>query len=228
MKKIKISVIKFENEIMNSEIPLFRGAILNSTNEASVLFHNHTESNFRYAYPLIQYKRINGKAAIVCLEDGTEDIGSFFYSDNFRMNIGERVEDMVIESIKSYMMLIQVWKSSFLYNIRCWLPLNEENYEQYKNMESYTDKISFLEKKLIGNILSLGKGLNIRFTEEVECKIIDITKSYQITFKGVKMTAFDLSFRSNVSIPEYTGLGKGVSIGNGIVYPRYESGKKPE
>ena len=64
---IHILVIRFKNEISLLEIPFFRGAILHALHgEANVLFHNHVdESSFRYSYPLIQYKRIQGKAAIV-------------------------------------------------------------------------------------------------------------------------------------------------------------------
>ena len=34
-------------------------------------------------------------------------------------------------------------------------------------------------------------------------------------YKNVKLMMFDAEFSSNVSIPDYTGLGKGVSIGYG-------------
>ena len=80
---IHILVIRFKNEISLLEIPFFRGAILHALHgEANVLFHNHVdESSFRYSYPLIQYKRIQGKAAIVCLKEGTEAIGHFFQKE---------------------------------------------------------------------------------------------------------------------------------------------------
>ena len=36
-------------------------------------------------------------------------------------------------------------------------------------------------------------------------------------FKDVKMTAYDLRFTCNVSLPNYIGLGKGVSHGFGTI-----------
>ena len=61
-------LIRFQNEIANNEVAMFRGAIINAVDNSDVLFHNHTDGDgFRYAYPLIQYKRINRKAAITCI-----------------------------------------------------------------------------------------------------------------------------------------------------------------
>ena len=64
----------------------------------------------------------------------------------------------------------------------------------------------------------MGKGLNIRFNDKIVCNIIDINNSYLTQYKGVKMMAFDIYFKSNIILPEFSGLGKGVSIGNGILY----------
>ena len=70
---VDLLTICFKNEILASEIPLFRGAVIHAIQDkADVLFHNHVGQSFRYAYPLIQYKRIRKKAAIVCLKQGTE------------------------------------------------------------------------------------------------------------------------------------------------------------
>jgi hypothetical protein len=56
MDKIKTLTIIFNNEISQQQIPLFRGAIIDTMDNANILFHNHDEDNLRYSYPLIQYK----------------------------------------------------------------------------------------------------------------------------------------------------------------------------
>lgn len=59
---IKTLIIIFDYKLKINEIPLFRGAIIDSTQNDNNLFHNHLDdSKYRYAYPLIQYKRIGGK-----------------------------------------------------------------------------------------------------------------------------------------------------------------------
>ena len=66
-KFIRTLTVTFDTDISYKEIPLFRGAVLKSMGDkANLLYHNHTGAEtFRYSYPLIQYKRLGGKASIV-------------------------------------------------------------------------------------------------------------------------------------------------------------------
>lgn len=219
---VKTLVIRFTNELYYNEIECFRGAILQTMENANVLFHNHLEEDkLRYAYPLIQYKRIHRKAALVCVGEGTEAIGEFFSSCHSHVLIGERSVTLEVESVRAHQTLVQVWEDLFMYRIRKWLPLNQENYARYMALESLAEKYAMLEKLLTGNILSFAKGLGIHFEKQVECKITTIEEPRIFTYKGVKMMAFDAEFKCNVSLPDYVGLGKGVSLGHGTVVRKY-------
>lgn len=218
MKKVKILYLRFKNDLRNNEIELFRGAVLSKMAEAPVLFHNHLGDKFRYAYPLIQYKRLNGKAAIVCLEEGTNAIGQFFSMGDFDFQLGSRLQRMEIQTVKAQQILVQIWDAFFPYRLSRWLPLNEENYQRYLTLDGLVERYAFLEKKLIGNILSFAKGIGLFFDREVVCKIMEVEEPYWIYYKGVRMMAFNIRFKSNVSLPECIGLGKGVSLGNGTVF----------
>lgn len=216
----KSLIIQSKNSIRQCEVPLFRGAILNAVkdSETNTLFHNHTEGDgFRYAYPLIQYKRIGGCAAIVCFGEGTEAIGEFFAACNFHLRIGDREEDFEIDSVKANQTLIQTWDSEFRYTLRKWLPLSSDNYKEYLSLDGIVAKLQFLQRILTGNILSLCKGLDIFLEKEVTCEITDMEEPRLTTYKGVKMMSFDIAFKSNTTLPDYAGLGKGVSLGFGMV-----------
>lgn len=218
MNQTKIITIRFKNSILSTDIEAFRGAVINALQDKDILFHNHNlqDKGFRYSYPLIQYKRINKKAAIFCLEDGTESIGKFFLDSDMILNLNGEVYKFEVESVKAYNHLIQVWNSNFRYTIRKWLALNQENYELYNKLESVAEKSAFLENILKANILSLAKGLDIFFEKQVECKITRLSEPRITRYKNVKMTMFDAEFLINVSIPDYAGLGKGVSVGYGM------------
>ena len=221
--KINTLVIRFANKISINEMPMLRGAVIDTVgSDTNILFHNHTEDGVRYSYPLIQYKRIQGKAAIVCIGEGTEAIGEFFSSCNYNVHIGKREIALEVESVKADRCLVQLWDTLFTYRIRKWLPLNQENYEKYVAMDSIADKYAMLERLLTGNILSLAKGVGIHFEKQVECKITAVDEPRILTYKGVKMMAFDAEFKTNVSIPDFVGLGKGVSLGFGTVMKKYE------
>lgn len=212
-----ILILLFENTLMNEEIPLFRGAIINSLGNKLILFHNHDGKSFRFSYPLIQYKRIHGKAAILCINQGTEEIGELFSSKLPTLQVGDHSMMIKIEKIRPQKHRIQVWEQLFSYRINRWLPLNSKNFEIYLQLDTDSERKSFLEHILTGNILSFAKGVGIRFEKKVICTLTDFAETYHVKVKGVPMLCFDAQFKCNVSLPNYIGLGKHTSINYGVV-----------
>ena len=100
-KEIRTLTVLYHTKLKNHEIRLFRGAVLKSLgNKANVLYHNHTgEDTFRYAYPLIQYKRLNGEAAIVCVEEGADIIGQFLKETSEPLMLGDREVTFEVEKV---------------------------------------------------------------------------------------------------------------------------------
>lgn len=217
MKSIHTLTVQFSNGLSQSEIPFFRGAVIHAMQDADVLFHNHTEDGLRYRYPLIQYKRINGKAAIVCIEDGIESIEDFFNVSSFDAYIGNRPVTLSVENLVSAETFFEAGDAIFQYRIHKWIPFNQDNFKAYSQMESIVDRYVMLERLLVGNILSFAKGVDIHIDNEVIVSITDIGQEKSFLYKGVNMKGFDLSFKSNVTLPDDIGLGKGVSLGFGRI-----------
>lgn len=228
-KRVRVLVIRYANDIKQYEVPAFRGAVNAAMGgEANILFHNHDDDKFRYSYPLIQYKRINGKAAIVCVSEGTNVIGQFLATDSSELTLGDRSIVLEIDSISPRQLMVQTWQSTFTYSLRRWLPLNAENYQKYIQSESIIERADLLENILIGNLLSLAKGLQINVTEQIKAKIKTISEPYAVKNKGIKLMAFDLEFVCNMSIPNFLGIGKNASIGYGTVTMINNKDKKHE
>ena len=219
-KEIRTLTVFYDTEINSKEIPLFRGAVLKSLGDkANVLYHNHTgESSFRYSYPLIQYKRLGGKAAIVCIEEGADVIGQFLSEGMSSFILGERIVECAIMKVVPAKITVQLWKTTFSYSIKRWLPLNERNYHLYQLTDNDEGKKVILQKVLKGNLLSMLKGLHIFVEEKVTAKIVSINRSYIIYNKGIALMSFDITFESNLSIPNNIGIGKNASIGYGVVH----------
>lgn len=218
MKKIRVLKICFEQQIPAHEIPRFRGAIIKKTGGNNILFHNHIgEDQFRYAYPLIQYKVIDGKGCLICLDEGTEEIHAFLGQRNWDISLGEQNLSLTIESLAANNYNLTLGEGCFNYSIQNWLAFNEENFKKYLAIDSLIEKIGFLEKILIGNMLSFAKGIDYRVDKNIELKIRDIQHEKYIRYKGNKLLALNLTFSSNFFIPEFIGLGKGVSVGFGTI-----------
>lgn len=217
MKKIRLLDISFENEIQPWEVEAFRGAIIATAGRKHILFHNHEKDGFRYSYPLIQYKRIGKKPHLVCIEDGIDEVHHFFKNKQEGLILGKRPYELIVDQIRLNKFNMQVWDKSFDYLIQEWFPLNQKNYRDFKTITSEIQQFEFLEKILIGNILSFAKGINWNIDKNIELKITDVLRTNTISLKGVKREAYTLKFKSNVFLPNYISLGKNASLGFGTV-----------
>jgi hypothetical protein len=216
--KIRFLKIQFANHLEPWELPAFRGAIIDKTLRQSVLFHNHTEEGYRYAYPLIQYKVNKKKAVVVCLNAGTDDIHYLLGLRDLRLRIGERTETFQIEDIHIKYHQVQAWDSRFSFSLRNWNAFNQDNYKAYQQLsEKEEDVRPLLKRILIGNIISFAKGIGWDVDRQIEVDIIEITKEVWIPYKGTNLLAISLDFSTNVSLPSWIGLGKGSSLGFGVV-----------
>lgn len=216
---VRTLTIRFENKIETWEVPAFRGAVLSKVPRDLVLFHNHTgDDTFRYGYPLIQYKRLSSKAAIVCIGDGVDLIADYFRKfERTFVNIGERAIFLEIGEISLQDTVIQVNPGKFVYCIENWLGFNQENIRAFYQEPNFLRKYQMIQKTLTANIISFAKGLGIFVKDRIEVEVLEMSDAYNSSFKGVKMTTFDMVFACNVSLPNHIGLGKGVSKGFGTI-----------
>jgi len=217
LKKIRLLDVTFENEIQPWEVAAFRGAIIATAGRDHILFHNHQKNGFRYSYPLIQYKRIGKKPHLVCIEEGIDEVHHFFEKKQEGLFLGKRPYELVVDQIRLNKFNLQVWDKSFNYLIQEWFPLNQKNYKEFKGITSEIKQFEFLEKIMIGNILSFAKGIDWNIDKEIELKITEILRINHISLKGIKREAYTLKFKCNVFLPNYISLGKNASLGFGTV-----------
>lgn len=215
--QITVLTIGFGLRIPARLLYLFRGAIIHLLEHDDVLFHNHADEGYRYSYPLIQYRQLDGRAALVCIGDGIDAAMDCLPDFPCQVNIGTRRTQLDVDSVVEQKVLVQLDELPRLYSLRGWLPLNEKNYVEYQRLSGIYEKCAFLESILIGNILSFGKGVGVNFEGELKCTIEDIFDMRFEIYKRVGMQAFDLTFSSNVNLPDDIGLGKGVSLGFGTI-----------
>jgi len=218
MNDVTVDLIVFDETISQQEIPFFRGAIIASAGpDADILFHDHKAEGVLYDYPKIQYKKLNGQAAIVCVNEGTELAEQLLSPKSRCLKIGYRESVFNIASFSETTVPIQSIDGFASYRIEKWLALNQENHSLYMSMLGLADKYSFLERILTANILSFAKGVGSVIDEELVVKITDFGRSNYYNFKKIKMLGFDLTFSTNIILPDLIGLGKGVSLGFGTI-----------
>ncbi|MGB0931881.1 MAG: CRISPR-associated endonuclease Cas6 [Chitinophagales bacterium] len=223
MTKLRYFHITFNTQIQPWEIPLFRGAIIQKVGLEHEWYHNHNNSTsnkpaFHYRYPLIQYKTNHRKQPmIVCLHKSIEEIQLFFQQEDWNIHLKGKEKAMKVHELLAEQYDLQIHPQSTSYQIRNWIALNQENFRTYKSIQSLTKKITFLESKLIGHILAFATGVDWQIQEKLKVEITELTAIKTATYKGQHMETFSLSFLCNAFLPNHIGLGKGSSMGFGII-----------
>ncbi|MFW6025301.1 MAG: CRISPR-associated endonuclease Cas6 [Candidatus Woesearchaeota archaeon] len=183
----------------------------------NVLFHNHKENDsFRYQYPLIQYKILNGNPFIIGINEGAILIVNNFL-DIDQITLGDKVYDKPEGIISMSNNELKVEAETYKYKfITPWRGLNDKNFKKYKKLKNnHKEQDDFLNNILIGNILSFAKGIDWWIEEEI--KIKSDLEEIPIYYKGNKMSGFKGDIKINIKLPDYIGLGKSPSRGFGTI-----------
>ncbi len=212
--EIDYSLVGFKNlELKQSQAVKLRGFFANLY-EDNKLVHNHNGRNVIYQYPKVQYKVIDSIPTICGVEEGVNIIRTIGYEVD-SIKIDNETLEVFQKRIEFSRELFGMAKDYVDYKfITPWMALNQKNaikYEKFNDIE----KGELLKQVLIGNILSLAKGLNYTVEEKIYVWI-DL-EEISVNFKNIKMKAFKGKFRTNFVIPNYLGIGKSVARGFGTV-----------
>lgn len=179
--------------------------------------HNHQQDGLRYAYPAVQYKILDDVPTIACYGRGTEVLHELFFEMNTLDIAGQTLpvyERTFREVSFDYGDTDERVEYRFL---TPWLPLNQENYRSYQELDTFEEKKAELERILVGNILSQAKGLDYWVDNRLEVELDFSVLGDPVVYKGNRFEGFEGSFTVNFHLPGYLGLGKGVAHGHGTI-----------
>lgn len=211
-------IIKTDKKLTASPAKI-RGFMGNEYKDYPILHNHYANDKFLYSYPYVQYKVINGEIVIVGIDEGADllkkiapELSTLNLDKEYKITeklIHEKEFDIKPSSEEKHYKFITPW-----------LGLNQNNYKKYINTKSWKDKKEILNKVLVGNLLSMSKGLGIIVNKRLYAKTHFEEKI--VEYKGVKMNGFTGEFKIHYDIPDYFGLGKGVSQGFGCVKQIYD------
>lgn len=207
--KICATTLDFDSDYNVTPVKLrgFLAHLFANTSE----FHHHSDNS--YHYPLIQYKRIGRKLVVVGIKKYAEII---FQNMSGLDHITTETQKIPLNSIEIKTIMFKVKQNPQRYKfVSPWIALNKKNYAKFKELKN-NEKKPFLEKILIGNILSLLKGLEI-FVDYIIYVSISKFNSVRIIAHQNKFAGLYAEFECNVTLPEHLGLGKSVTKGFGVV-----------
>lgn len=218
--KYKIcNLILKTNKPITATASKVRGFIGNEFKEYNILHNHYGNENFLFRYPLVQYKVVGDSVHILGIGDNGEILKKISSEISY-LNLDQKyiVSEKIIYE-KEFDIKPASDEKHYRF-ITPWLGLNQKNYAKYINSKSWKEKKEILNKVLVGNLLSMSKGLGIIVNKRLYAKTHFDEKI--VEYKGVKMNAFVGEFKVYYDIPDYFGLGKGVSQGFGCVKQIYD------
>lgn len=211
--KVLVMTIKTSEPVAEGAGRL-RGYIGDRFPEHSIL-HHHTSEGYIYTYPKVQYKVIGGTPVIVGIDEGADALKEISGSiETLRLGKKEyRVESVQMTDVRPQFG-VQQENAEYAF-ISPWIALSAENYEKYRSCNNWRERKEMLNSVLVGNILSMAKGLG--YVAEKRIYAHSLLDPVSVDYKGVRMLAFTGRFRVNFAIPDFFGIGKGVSQGFGCI-----------
>ncbi len=218
MTYINTTTLTFANQISRSELSLFRGAVISCCKDhASQLFHNHTDTGYRNAYPLIQYRMVGSRMALVGLCEGADVLMEVKPMLCGPMLLGRRTVLSQLSACSRTASLVGLSETMLQYHISDWLPLNQENFRQYESTADSLLRVQMLQKILVGNMLSFFKGVGVHIDSQLYCQFDSEPVVRKLPYKQVDMMGVDVDFQLNAHLPLGVGVGKGCSLGFGSI-----------
>jgi len=194
--------------------------------EHSPLLHNHFDDSdgstpqYRYEYPLVQYKVLRKTPTLVGLGEGADLLVDLF------LRIKElNIENHSIPVLSKYIehRLVEIGVSSDLHTYRfetLWLGLNQRNYRAYQGADT-NKKVEILKNTAVANILTFVEAFGLKLSREIPEQRVMLklhTKEPVVAkFKNVDFMAFGGNFTTNVLLPDKVGLGKQAARGFGTI-----------
>ncbi len=193
-----------------------RGYFGNLFKEKSPILHNHyDDGKLRYKYPLVQYKIVNGIPMLVGISEGAELLIDLFLKIN-ELDLEDKKFRIYSKNIQNKIYEPGISENLIDYKFNLpWMALNQKNFDKYNTLLPGKERAEFLNKILIGNILSFYKGVGFTINNQIYAKV-DVTEKIS-AFKNRKMTVLVGGFLTNAVLPDLIGLGKAVSRGFGTI-----------
>ncbi len=183
--------------------------------EHSELLHNHyADGRFRYAYPLVQYKVLDGVPTLVGLGEGSELLTQLFLRIG-KIEIEGHEYPVLHKHIRNEVVMPGIDGNLCSYRFETlWMALNQKNYSLYREADE-SGQQQLLTRILTNQLIAFLRAVDAPREEKLLVKPDVQPRTTQ--FKNQQMVAFAGTFVANVQLPEAIGIGKSVSRGFGTV-----------
>ena len=170
----------------------------------------------KFLYPRVQVKILNEQIYIIGIKDGLVPVIAIAEKVK-KLDFGNITFDVdsfeIFESNNDFISSKQVITYEFL---TPWIALNHMNQGTYKKSNEEEQRL-FLNKLIGQNIVFLANELNLSLEKNIYTKLeINDLSPKKVDEKN--WGSFEGAFKTNCVLPNYIGLGNGITRGFGTIY----------
>lgn len=208
------------------EIGRFRGFLNQQIRWEDNLFHNHTEqpNGVLYRYPRIQYRVSQGRAALFGIQEGFDALQHFLsrYLDDLPEAFGNnnRMEQRT---------RLELAETNHTYTLHQWLGLNTIRNRDgsvvnldtiWQEQPNVSEQQAMLERILTAQLLKFCGEMGCQLPKgQLQVRILTAEDTGMRRLSSqtgqTQMRSFRIQYSTNLQLPDYIGLGKGISKGYG-------------
>lgn len=210
----------FSLPLTSAQIPQWRGAFAEWAGLENDLFHNHVVGQEEYyrRYPLVQYRSVRGKAAIVAVNEGVEAVSSLLQrSGEWQVRWNDTPTPLRIEHLHMDTSPLGLLPELREYRLLRWLALNADNYRTWQQLGTFRERVELLDRALAANLLSLCTGLHWQVPRRFEAHLTLVEHIGTAKVHGQELITFDCNFATDLLLPSRLSIGKSASHGFGVV-----------
>jgi hypothetical protein len=177
--------------------------------------HKGSTPGFIHRYPVVQCKQIKSMLMVIGISQGADllqeisgNAKEFRSGENTCILSGRdreiRNEEFGIsDKILTYEFLTP------------WLALNQQNAKKFYDLKGKPERDAFMQKILTGHLITLARSIDYDLPAPLMCESRVRFKRQRIHQENVMV--FLGTFRTNLRIPDYLGVGQSVSSGFGTI-----------
>ena len=193
-----------------------KGVFMRQYPNATIIPFLNGDYRDKYLYPRVQVKILNEQIYLIGVHEGVESIISLIEKFDI-LDFGNITFEIQNSDIEKYSNQFVPSEGLIRYRfITPWVALNQKTGGRYRFITNQ-EKSSYLNKLLGHNIVFIANEVGIDFKEKIFTKI-NVSSLFPKPVDEKHWGAFMGEFRTNFMLPNYIGIGNGITRGYGSIY----------
>ena len=193
-----------------------KGVFMKEFSEAQIIPFLNGNYREKFLYPRVQVKILNEQIYIVGINEGVEPIKELTSRFEF-LDFGNITFNVLDMDIEDYQDRFKATNQLIRYRfITPWVALNQTTGNRYKFLKN-ENRLTFLNRLLGQNIVFLAREMGVAMEEKIFTKL-SLTSLFPKPVDESDWGAFFGEFRTNFILPNFIGLGNGITRGYGTIY----------